>query len=252
MGFQAGINFYSYVGNNPINNNDPTGQVLFRTLNAFSRNPIPQQDANRIGNFIDAVQLTGTGVAAAPFVAGDTAGLSAITVPSEATAGAFARSALTSGAIGGTTAGLGTLATGGSGRDVLINTGVGFGVGAFSPIFQPVGFLANTGKGALLGAGGSTASQLIDIGTDPAKNLQQDFNVGAVLGSALGGAAASGLTAPFGNSLGERISAGIFSFGPETAFSAIGERLGAPSASGGFVLYPSKPNTNQLRAVYQK
>ena len=29
MGFEAGINFYAYVGNNPVNGNDPTGLVAF-------------------------------------------------------------------------------------------------------------------------------------------------------------------------------------------------------------------------------
>jgi len=42
LGFEAGINFYAYVGNNPINRNDPSGKLFFQNvLNGFSRNPIP-------------------------------------------------------------------------------------------------------------------------------------------------------------------------------------------------------------------
>ena len=251
IGFAGGINFYAYCNNNPINCNDPMGKLggPFSFLN--TRGALSNPDFAGASNFTNAVGVTGTGVAALPFVAADTVGLSAITAPAEATAGAFARTALISGTIGGTTAGLGTVVTGGDARDVVINTGVGFGLGAVAPAFEVSGFLANAGKGAVLGGSGSTISQFIDIGTDPSKTIN-DFNVGTVLGSAVGGGLTSGLTAPFGSSLGERISAGIFSFGPATAASAIGERLGAPSASGGFVLYPSKPNTNQLRAVYQK
>lgn len=251
LGFAAGdVNFYAYVGNNPINRNDPSGKLFFQNvLNGFSRNPIPQQDLTRITNFTNAVGVTGTGVAAAPFVAGDAAGL----LPAIGSgANAISGPALTSGVIGGTTGALGTLATGGDGRDVAINTGVGFTFGLLAPGLPGSGFLANSGKGFVLGGVASSTAQSIDIGTNPSKTFQQDFSAGRALGSAIGGGIASGLTAPFGSSLGEQISAGIFSFGITTPIDAVSQSLSTPSASGGFVLYPSKPNTNQLRSVYAK
>lgn len=94
--------------------------------------------------------------------------------------------------------------------------------------------------------------EVVDISLSDAKTFT-DFNPWAVVGSAVGSGLASGLTAPFGQSLGQQLSAASIGFGPATAGAGIGGQLGqADSASGGFVLYPSKPNTNMLRSVYAK
>ena len=37
LGFRAGINFYAYVDNNPINANDPTGLVTNDPMDSFSK-----------------------------------------------------------------------------------------------------------------------------------------------------------------------------------------------------------------------
>ncbi len=221
-------------------------------MNGFSRNPIPQQDLTRITNFTNAVGLGNTAVAAAPFVAADTAGLTAITVPSEFTAGALTRTALTSGAVGGTTSGLSTLALGGSVRDVAVNTGAGFVAGLAAPFVPGSGFVGNFGKGSLLGFGTNIGVQSTDILSDSTKTFGSNFSVGQLAGSTLGGGLAQGLTGSFGNSIPEQMSAGIFSFGVTTPIDAVSQSLSTPSASGGFVLYPSKPNTNTLRTVYAK
>ncbi len=70
--FEGGdTNLFGYVENDPVNWIDPTGLVLFFHLNAISREPMLHPvDAERVSNFLNAVQLGGTAVAAAPFVAG--------------------------------------------------------------------------------------------------------------------------------------------------------------------------------------
>ena len=50
------------------------------------------------------------------------------------------------------------------------------------------------------------------------------------------------------------IKAEVTRFGTQLTDGSLGGVLASPvqSAAGGFVLYPSKPNTNQLQAVYAK
>ncbi len=249
LGFAAGVNFYTYVGNNPINRNDPSGKLFANILNGFSRNPVPQQDLTRITNFTNAVGLGGAGIAAAPPLAGLVAGVAPVLGEVSALGSS---TALTSGLVSGTTSALGTLATGGNTEQVLINGVAGFTAGLFVPGIKVQGFTGNFLKGAGLGGAADAGAQSFNILSDPNKSFSSDFNVGEFFGSSLGSGFTLGLTAPFGNSIPDQVSAGIFGFGPTTAFTAVGSALGQPSASGGFVLYPSKPNTNTLRSVYAK
>lgn len=216
------------------------------------RGALNNPDFARASNFSNAVALTGTAVASAPFttVLGMGPSVGSFAALSGSTA---LRTALASGAIGGASGALTSLSLGGSAKDVAIAGGVGFVTGAVFPSLPGTSILANARNGAAMGFVGSTSAQFIDINTNPNMSFRQDFNFGELIGSTLGGGIASGLTASFGKSFAEQVSAGIFQFGPSTAGSAIGGALGASSsAGGGFLLYPNKANLNMTRAVYAK
>ena len=239
LGFKAGMNFYAYVNNNPVNGNDPSGKCPACVV-----------------AFVDvAIDLAGS----AAVRNGVTAAINA------------ARTAMLTGTIGGASGALGSLSAGGNAQDVAINAGVGFVTGAAFPLLPGTSFLANAGKGALLSGTGDAISQSISLGMAN-KSIYQNINFGEIGGATIGGGVASGLTASFGKSFGEQVSAGIVGFGPSTAAQAVGQALGAsPSAplqggfggppstntfaagaAGGFLIYPNKSNTNQIQSVYAK
>ena len=176
-----------------------------------------------MSNFTNAVALPGTSMAAAPFVAG-TLGPAASMIPAPSS------TVLVPGAIGGVTGQLGAWNTGADANQIAIGGGVGFAAGMFASKFPVSGFWANATKGAGLGGLSSFVSQSIDIGSSPTKTFSQDFSTGHVIGSTIGGGFAGGITAPFGTSTLEQISAAIIGYGPSTAGSAIGGALDRPSS----------------------
>jgi RHS repeat-associated protein len=232
-GMVDGVNRYAYVSNDPVNATDPSGLLLSFTLNAFSKNPIPNQDAARISSFANGVALAGASAAAAPALIGLTstsvlggAGSFAAMSGSAFTTG----TAVTSGVIAGTTSALTAYSLGDSGKNIALAGGVGFVGGVFSSGYSVVGGLANMAKGAVLGAATTATTQGIDIGTSSTKSFEQDFSIGKVLGAALGGGIGTGLTAPFGRSIAEQASAASLKFGFGTAGKGIGEALGSQPA----------------------
>ena len=243
-GFAAGVNFYAYANNNPVNGNDPTGLLTSFLWGASNIS----QEAIGIGSFGNQVALAGaTGAASAPLASLAVAGAASV-------APLVNGIALTNGLISGASSAVGSLALGGNTQSALISGGAGFAAGYASPLWFTPSFLGNIGKGAALNGMANFAAQRISIGLDPAQSLQ-DYNIGATIGSALGGGIGSGLTASFGSSsLAMQLSAGVVKFGPSLTAKAIGTSLGAPSASanGGFVLYPNKSNTNMMSSVYAK
>lgn len=224
QGFVDGVNRYAYVGNNPTNNTDPTGELMIAHMAGRLGLPIDDPDIVRISNFTNALALTGAGLAAAPFVVG-TVGPAATLLPAPSS------TVLVPGAIGGVSGGLAAWNMGGDAKQIAIGGGVGFVAGTFASKFPVSGFWANATKGAGLGGLSSAGSQSIDIGTSPTKTFSQDFNTGQVIGSTLGGGFAGGITAPFGRSTAEQISAAIIGHGPSTAAEAIGGAFGRPAPS---------------------
>jgi RHS repeat-associated protein len=186
--FEAGVNFYAYVDNNPVNANDPTGH--FVSLIPMAINGL------RIGATATMAYFRG-----APLVA----------------------AATTTGVINGVSSGLGTYATSGNVKQSLISTGVGIGTGAMSTYFP-----AATTVGVLAKAGGvagltSFGTQSIHIGVSDNKTLAKDFNWGELIGSTIGGLAGNSLTLKAGTSVAQQASAAVIGFGPSTAIGGAGQ-----------------------------
>ncbi len=220
LGFAAGdVNFYAYVGNNPINFNDPSGKI------------VPQL----IGGTINA--LAGAGVS---FFSNEPITLSSVGID---------------------------FATGAA------------GVGLISR-FKQLSTLARVGATSASNSGLFVANQsakntanILDTGKSFSfENLTTGITAGNIVANGL-------LGVPFSNVGGKiagnapAITANAFEQAAvEVGFQApidVGRGLlinqtgptidnqlssfGLPSsASGGFVLYPNKPNTNMLQSVYAK
>ncbi len=223
LGFGAGINFYAYVENNPVNFNDPSGNcpncitagagaVIGGVFGGISAGLQPD------ATFVDV--LTGIGVGAtAGAVTGSGAGLVA--------------------------GGLGLLGVGGTTAAVTSTLLVSSGAGAAGILTSQL-FTADQVNFTLVGASG--VGGLIS-GVVPA------------IGSA--GVAAGTFELTTGGSILLDVAGAQAGLGIDLLAGAIGNELPSVSvqnpfvgsnagASGGFVLYPSKPNLNSIEGVYQK
>ena len=205
LGFEAGVNFYAYVGNNPVNANDPSGlcpagglicaglvigaggvigigvPAIISNVIDFVTGASPEQTAAHNAAFVDAAQIVG-GIALAPIVLG-----TGIVAAEIATNFVLANPIVSTEIAGGI---VGTLMA--------------------PDAFEPT-----------LSVPGATAGFLTGLALDAADSLSSSSSTPSGCGFC-----------PSGSELGP---------GPW-----------APAASGGFVLYPSKANTNQLQSAYAK
>lgn len=202
LGFAAGgVNFYTYVGNNPINANDPTGKVTF-TFQADVHAPAWLAKLAKKTGLVD-VPANGFQIGVAesfPFFDG-----------AERDSGTFFGPQIPGVDIG---TGKGALTFGiqpGSVKDLAGNSNLttsltipGFNAG--------VTIDADTGEFAG-----------IQIGIGAGINVGQTIDITSVLSQKNGFISDSGF-----------------------------QNRSTNNASGGFVLYPNKPNTNLLQSVYEK
>nr|VFJ94456.1 MAG: hypothetical protein BECKLFY1418B_GA0070995_105819 [Candidatus Kentron sp. LFY] len=247
MGFQAGVNFYQYVENNPVNFNDPSGMESLITDSGFAGLSTNPNASTR--ELLFAAGMTVAPVA--PFAI-------KAAIPSVV---AMAKSLSVPGVIAGTGGVVGHVATT---EKVTLGSGAkSFAVGyvggsIMGPAFGSVAskFIANPLTSNLVAnttnaASGSALGQLALGGSvDP-------VGVGISMLSAipstlfLSEVAASGIATTTAHSIaGEAISTGYSIIGSRLASSL--QRLGGNSASGGFALYPNKSNSNVMQTVYAK
>ena len=232
LGFGAGVNFYAYVGNNPVNFNDPSGNVCVPCVTGL---------------------ISGTGAAIASVASGN----DFFSIETAASFGA------------GFTVGSGFAAIGATGAVtglVTANTSATLsGAVAVSEVF--------------VGATGAVTGDAILQGTKMFGGKQNNFDFSRSRIAAIGGVGGSlpsviraGSTLPAISNLGPRATQ-VFMNAAEPTLGELALLGGAEtgigvgvseasnffsnifspsSASGGFVLYPNKSNTNTLQSVYSK
>nr|VFK24188.1 MAG: hypothetical protein BECKLFY1418C_GA0070996_11704 [Candidatus Kentron sp. LFY] len=247
MGFQAGVNFYQYVENNPVNFNDPSGMESLITDSGFAGLSTNPNASTR--ELLFAAGMTVAPVA--PFAI-------KAAIPSVV---AMAKSLSVPGVIAGTGGVVGHVATT---EDVTVGStvssfAIGYAGGSFmGPTFSSFaskfitnpltsGLVANTTNATA----GSVISQLILGGSvDPMGTAISALS--AVPSTLfLSEVAASGIATTTAHSIaGEAISTGYSIIGSRLASSL--QRLGGNGASGGFALYPNKSNSNVMQTVYAK
>nr|VFK56049.1 MAG: RHS repeat-associated core domain-containing protein [Candidatus Kentron sp. TUN] len=224
LGFQAGINFYRYVENNPVNFNDPSGMIVPHLIGG-AVNAAAGIGVNIIGN----QPITPKGV-----ITDFVIGMAGVGIASKfAHLSKFAQ--LGTGAI--TSSGLFVAGEAAKNTVGIVSDGLDFN-------------LENVTKGITPGKIATSA-----LFSTPFSNVGASFadNMPAITTNALEQTAVKiGFQTPVNiaksivsGKTSEIIDSHLSNFG----FSSLG---GGQSTFGGFVSYPSKPNTNALQGVYRK
>jgi len=214
-GFGAGdTNFYAYVGNNPVNANDPTGNITFSYYAQLSLAGWVSEIGQKIGIFDAPVSSAQIGVAESfSFFDG-----------AERDSGIFV-----SGSAGG-------------GMSNPLNPGnnINFGLLGFGALNLSVGI--SPGSVSDLAGRDDVLSFKIPSFSF---SYNQDSQTGSYSGLSVG--VAAGLAAGAEQTLTGVLSQKYGFIGYENPSPAI-----SGTANGGFILYPNKSNTNQMKSVYSK
>ena len=238
LGFAAGINFYAYVGNNPVNGNDPSGEA--------------PGWVRVIGTGVGAVIGGGTSFATQLYQnGGDLSKVNLNNVGWSAATGGAAGFLLT------TPAGLSKAGVSLIGAVTnLLN------YGATTPVsdWTVTGASLAAGSGAVGGRiGGTAPNPYIFINPSPLLNdvnLIGQMVTPKVLGmGTLGGLVGATdyttyLQTPSSPALAPAIPSGGTSLNGGSFMDMVNSNSAA--AAGGFLIYPNKPNLNQLQGVYSK
>ncbi len=218
LGFKAGVNFYAYVNNNPINRNDPSGNCP---------------------SCIGALTSVVLGGAIRGLTGGDIFDPSAIAIDA---------------ALGAVGAGLvSKINTIRKFNEInkLTNTGIDFvNSGAGKAFTGQISQTVTKTEANRLGQSFVSQNKLFSFRSPTLKVKPGTVQTGTVQANF-----ESNIIKSSGNFKRiTNIKAEVTRFGTQLTDGSLGGVLASPvqSAAGGFVLYPSKPNTNQLQAVYAK
>jgi hypothetical protein len=228
LGFQAGINFYPYVGNNPTNYADPTGNCPHCLFGGV------------VGGVVGLVSEGASQLAA----------------------GNFDGAKLVGATVGGAVTGVIIAATGGAS---LLAVGGAAATGGLSGNLTSQGINNITGVQQGINTGDLVQATLISGIAGPIGSKIPLPLSGITAGRNSFSAIAKSTTTKLRNGTIQNISTQTFgkAIVAETVASSPSQIIGNSSnfaidsltnsgASGGFVLYPSKPNLNMMSRVYSK
>jgi RHS repeat-associated protein len=233
-GFAAGINFYAYAGNNPLDANDPSGMVYI-----FVGGAGDSSLSGIVRNYAaDFRPLTGQQVIYRTWDQGSDIQKYIAGLPTGEPINLIGHS------YGGDTAA--TIAANSSRRiNMLVTIDP---VSQIKPNFSAIN--QNTNMWVSVNATGGSAFEQSNL----------IAGLGGAWDSSPQGAATSYISAPkavhadFGKMMsttgpGARSPLDLIN---DSDIAGISGRLQSSAADGGFLLYPNKPNTNQMRSVYAK
>ena len=220
IGFNGGINFYAYVGNNPINANDPMGEVpipLITGIVGSAAGAVGSAVGQVVNNGFNDFSFSEVAVAAGVgFVAGAAAPFTATTLVGATITGSVANVA-----------------------QLGINEAVSGDITSVVP--RDVAIAGATG--AIGGAVGGAIVRSSQIGFDTFSDALDQSVVNTIHKEAI-----------------LPLSSAVSSFGRNVIGSVVSNlEVEIPNgisasnqAAGGFVLYPNKRNLNSLESVYSK
>ncbi|MDP1614713.1 MAG: RHS repeat-associated core domain-containing protein, partial [Methylococcales bacterium] len=259
LGFGAGINFYAYVGNNPVNANDPSGMcpecvtAIYGAISGGVGGYVTSKLANQ--NFPDTLKSIGLGIVAGggvgffnPF-ASNQAGAAAAAAGVARSVGTVGASAV----MGGATSAVGQFA-GNVVAQQPLGTNFSYGAVLGSSVGNTFSIipakLSGNLAGSLVGTSVPFGSRSLPIMTPAVQNTIGTTR--AVTEGLIGGVYEAGgqaIESTYFPSLPNINYGGLMANNPSMSF----QQLSSPQfAAGGYLLYPNKTNNNQMQSVYSK
>jgi len=230
--FYAGINFYAYVNNNPVNGNDP------ERLDAYTIGVSAKLPSIKIPYLNQGVPLFGISagffVTGLPFIPSTTKENFDIGVYGQLNPGAFASIAEVSNYLGIT--------------DIpTLSQGVNFGAVTIDGGVQFAGRSGLNGLSADLQVGAINRGVTLNFDT----NSTSDIPSGMIINVGPQFRVSSDISVGGSSSLGDAFSYLFNKVGGLTQGSSSLTDI-TNASEGGFVLYPNKSNRNQMQSVYSK
>ncbi|MCK9609515.1 MAG: hypothetical protein M0R33_24060, partial [Methylomonas sp.] len=242
LGFKAGVNFYVYVNNNPVNANDPSGNICVGCMVlALANTPVGQALSDpayyqllgdHAGQFANGVISYPRGIVRAVDYGTQLMGLQGDALQSRSQVNLQILNTLTNQAI--------------QNPDVALNFATDY---AAQNVSQVAGrFYAGIGTGLLFP--NTYQGKLTSLGLSGTAMFGDAMNAINNGVNTLQGLIPPVLGAPVTPSINFNLN--IQTSSSNSLSNTISNYLGGNFANGGFVLYPNKSNTNMMAQVYKK